>query len=247
MHTTCLPDALSGGPRPSRPTPGWGEAVGRLHVIPLVVSEASGLPSWATRQGAVMRMWYVIQVQTGQERQMAELIERVAKPQALDECFFPQYETEIKVRGQFVRCAKPLFGGYVIAVTGTPERVVRILRELPQFAHLLVQGDRFVPLAPEEVELIGGFTQAGERVVPMSMAVKVGDDVVVTSGPLKGHEGLISEINRHKSVAILRMELCGRTVSARVGLGVVSGARSASDRAFQTVGPQARVCLGVES
>ena len=189
----------------------------------------------------VMRMWYVIQVQTGQERQMAELIERVAKPQALDECFFPQYETEIKVRGQFVRCAKPLFGGYVIAVTGTPERVVRILRDLPQFAHLLVQGDRFVPLAPEEVELIGGFTQAGERVVPMSMAVKVGDDVVVTSGPLKGHEGLISEINRRKSVAILRMELCGRTVSARVGLGVVSGADTIEVRSLRAATGQAKV------
>lgn len=185
------------------------------------------------------RMWYVIQVQTGQERQMAELVERVAKPKAVDECFFPQYETEIKVRGRFVRVAKPLFGGYVVAVSNAPERIARILRELPQFAHLLTQGGRFAPLTPEEVELIGGFTQAGERVVPMSMGVKVGDDVVVTSDPLKGHEGLISEINRRKSVAVLRIQLCGRTVSARVGLGVVSGTVTSEVRALQAARGQA--------
>ena len=75
--------------------------------------------------------------------------------------------------------------------------------------------------------------------VPMSMGVKVGDDVVVTSGPLKGHEGLISEINRHKSVAVLRIQLCGRTVSARVGLGVVSGTVTSEVRALQAARGQA--------
>ena len=72
----------------------------------------------------------------------------------------------------------------------------------------------------------------------MSMGVKVGDDVVVTSGPLKGHEGLISEIKRRKSVAVLRLQLCGRIVSARVGLGVVSGVATGEIRVLQTAREQ---------
>ena len=56
----------------------------------------------------------------------------------------------------------------------------------------------------------------------MSLGIKEGDRVVVTQGPLVGHEGLIREINRRKSVAYLEFNLCGRRVSTRVGLGVLS-------------------------
>lgn len=180
-----------------------------------------------------MSTWYVIQVITGQERAMAELIERVADAQTCEECFFPQFETEIKVRGAWVRIRKPLFPGYIIAVSRRPEELVRQLRQMPQFARLLAMGEQFVPLAKEEVELIGGFTSKGDRVVPMSMGVKVGVDVVVTEGPLKGHEGLISEINRRKSTAYLQIQLCGRIVTARVGLGVLSAGATSEVRALQ--------------
>lgn len=88
-----------------------------------------------------------------------------------------------------------------------------------------------VPLAPEEQELIGGFTKAGERVVPMSEAVKVGEKVVITKGPLVGHEGLIREINRRKSTAYLEIDLCGRKVSTRVGIAVLSGAEGVDGHA----------------
>ena len=81
---------------------------------------------------------------------------------------------------------------------------------------------QFVPLAKEEVQLIGSFTHAGDRVVPMSEALKDGDRVVVTAGPLLGHEGLIKTINRRKSTAYLELDLCGRRVTTRVGLAVLS-------------------------
>lgn len=79
-----------------------------------------------------------------------------------------------------------------------------------------------MPLAKEEVQLIGGFTHRGDRVVPMSEALKDGDQVVVTAGPLLGHEGLIKTINRRKSTAYLELDLCGRRVTTRVGLAVLS-------------------------
>lgn len=62
----------------------------------------------------------------------------------------------------------------------------------------------------------------GDRVVPMSEALKDGDQVVVTAGPLLGHEGLIKTINRRKSTAFLELDLCGRRVTTRVGLAVLS-------------------------
>lgn len=64
-----------------------------------------------------------------------------------------------------------------------------------------------MPLAKEEVQLIGGLTHVGDRVVPMSEALKDGDKVVVTAGPLLGHEGLIKTINRRKSIAYLELDV----------------------------------------
>ena len=93
---------------------------------------------------------------------------------------------------------------------------------MDDFARVLSQDGQFVPLAKEETQLIGSFTNRGDRVVPMSEALKDGDRVVVTAGPLLGHEGLIKDINRRKCTAYLELNLCGRRVTTRVGLAVLS-------------------------
>lgn len=45
-------------------------------------------------------VWYVIQVVTGREQKTAESILDVVPHEVLQECFFPKYATEIKVKGQ---------------------------------------------------------------------------------------------------------------------------------------------------
>lgn len=93
---------------------------------------------------------------------------------------------------------------------------------MDDFARVLSQDGRFVPLAKEETQLIGSFTNRGDRVMPMSEALKDGDQVVVTAGPLLGHEALIKTINRRKSTALMELNLCGRCITTRVGLAVLS-------------------------
>lgn len=165
-----------------------------------------------------MLVWYVIQVINGREDIMRERIERVVPAGAMQELFYPQYQTEIKVHGEWVNTTKPLFPGYLICDTADPRTLQQYLLRMDDFARVLSQDGQFVPLAKEEVQLIGGFTHRGDRVVPMSEALKDGDQVVVTAGPLLGHEGLIKTINRRKSTAYLELDLCGRRVTTRVGL-----------------------------
>lgn len=175
-------------------------------------------------------MWYVVQVIKGREEAMAALIERVVPRDILEECFAPRYATERKVRGVWEPCERDLFPGYIIAITDDPAALERALVQLPEFARVISMGETFVPLSEEEVDLIGGFTKRGSRTVPMSRAVKEGERVMVVSGPLVGHEGLIREINRRKSLAFLEIDLCGRTVGVRMGLGVVSAPDSMESR-----------------
>lgn len=52
-------------------------------------------------------MWYVIQVINGREDIMRERIERMVPASAMQELFYPQFQTEIKVRrmGQYDQAA----------------------------------------------------------------------------------------------------------------------------------------------
>lgn len=167
-------------------------------------------------------MWYVIQVINGREDVMRERIERMVPAGAMQELFYPQFQTEIKIHGEWVNTTKPLFPGYLICDTADPRTVQQYLLRMDDFARVLSQDGQFVPLAKEETQLIGSFTNRGDRVVPMSEALKEGDQVVVTAGPLLGHEGLIKTINRRKCTAYLELNLCGRRVTTRVGLAVLS-------------------------
>lgn len=45
-------------------------------------------------------MWYVIQVINGREDVMRERIERMVPAGAMQELFYPKFQTEIKVHGE---------------------------------------------------------------------------------------------------------------------------------------------------
>lgn len=166
--------------------------------------------------------WYVMQVESGREQQMVNLARRVVDSVLLEEVFFPRYETEIKLRGKFVSIERPLIPGYVVLATRRPWEVGRSLKRVPKFSHVLTMGGEYVPLGKPERVLMSSFTRVGDRVVPMSTAVREGETVVIVDGPLVGLEGLVREVNRHKSTAYLELDLCGRKVPARVGLAVLS-------------------------
>ena len=185
--------------------------------------------------------WYVIQVPSGRERTMAQAIRRVAtETQAaqsaelvaqgvdaesepiLEECFSPRFQTQKKVHGAWEYVEEPLFPGYLIAVTARPDALKLALRRVPEFTRLLAVGETFVPLSESDQDLINTFTREGWRCAPMSFGVADGDRVVVTGGPLIGKEALIKRVNRRKSLAYLEFQICGRTVTTKVGLGILA-------------------------
>lgn len=168
-----------------------------------------------------MDKWYVVQVVGGKEYATRNLVERLVSADVLGECFVPAYETQIKFRGAWKTVQKPLFPGYVVAVTGDIDALRLCLRGVPEFTRVLTCGETFVPLDEVDKALICAFTQKDDRTVAMSFGVMDGDRVVVTAGPLMGHEGWISGINRHKNLAFLEIEMFGRTLKTKVGLGVL--------------------------
>ena len=86
---------------------------------------------------------------------------------------------------------------------------------------LIGTGDEIVPLSQEEIDLLLRMG-SDSQLVEMSSGIIENDRVQVLSGPLKGMEGSIRKINRHKRMAYLEVEMFGRTVEMKVGLEIVS-------------------------
>lgn len=178
-------------------------------------------------QGAAERndRWYVIQVQSGKEELLCELILGADGRSLVSECFCPSFATQKKVKGEWKNVTQALLPGYVIAVTGNVEGLRHRLNRVAGFTRLLKMGEDFVPLSFEEKSWFSEYTSKGQREIPMSMGVMEGDTVRVISGPLKGHEAWITGINRRKCLAFIKVDMFGREIETKVGLGVLKGNR----------------------
>ncbi len=165
---------------------------------------------------------HVVQVAGGQEAKAVEMITSLAR-ESVEDCFIPMREVVRQQEGKWHRKLEKLFPGYVFVQTADPELIRKTLRQIPAFTRMLTSaGDMCLPLSADEVVWINANTSADTRVMEMSEGIIEGDRVMVTSGPLKGHEASIARIDRHKRLAWVDMGMFGRGKMIRVGLEVVS-------------------------
>lgn len=174
--------------------------------------------------------WYVIQVRSGHEQAMCDVIQRtceefdklsMVEDPLVEEVFSPRYATKTKFHGEWKEVERPLLPGYVIASTFRPEDLGAALRTIPELTKMLALGETFVPLREEERLWIEESTKQGDRVLPLSIAISKGDSFAVSEGPLKGKEGLITKVNRHKCFAIVELHVGQMTIRMRVGLAII--------------------------
>lgn len=164
-------------------------------------------------------MWYVIQVYTGKELEIAQQCrDRVVADG--EDVFVPLAERWTKIRGERTLITSRLFPGYVFIETDQIEDFYKRLNRIYAMTKVLRTGEEMTPIRPEEEEYL---KQLGgeEHVVKYSEGYIEGDKLVVTSGPLKDFEGKVKKILRHKRLVVLEVPLLGHTVEVTVGLGVV--------------------------
>lgn len=165
---------------------------------------------------------YVIQVSSGKESRMVELIDKFVGEDLVRECFIPRCEVMRRYRGKWHKRIETLMPGYLFIECKDVGRVNEELRRVPAFTRLLGNDDRFIPLTDDEARWLNAFTDLGDRVVKMSEGVIEGDKAIILSGPLKNREGNISRIDRHKRIAYLDLPVMGRTKMVKVGLEIVA-------------------------
>ena len=164
-------------------------------------------------------MWYVIQVYTGKEEETADQC-RARVAVGAEEVFVPLVERMTKVRGEWEVVRTRLFPGYVFIETDRPGDLYMRRKEVKVMTRLLKTGEEITPLYREEEEYLRSLEDE-EHVVRYSEGYLEGERLVVTSGALKGQEGKIRKILRHKRLVVLEVPLLGREVEVTLGLGVV--------------------------
>lgn len=164
-------------------------------------------------------MWYVVQVRSGTEHNIRIQCNKKIPDTIMERCFIPYYEEKKKQNGSWNTLQKILFPGYIFMITEDVEKLFFHLKTIEGMTKLIGTGNDIIPLTEEEIiflQRLGG----EEQIVSMSEGIIEGTQVIITSGPLMGMEGLIQKIDRHKRKAWLDLELFGRMQQVEVGLEI---------------------------
>ena len=163
-------------------------------------------------------MWYVVQVRSGTEHNIRIQCNKKIPDTIMERCFIPYYEEKKKQNGTWNTLQKVLFPGYIFMITEDVEKLFFHLKTIEGMTKLIGTGQDIIPLK-EEITFLKRFG-GEEQIVSMSEGIIEGTQVIITSGPLMGMEGLIQKIDRHKRKAWLDLELFGRMQQVEVGLEI---------------------------
>ena len=165
-------------------------------------------------------MWCVIQVLTGKEEKIRHACEKYIDGNILDETFIPFRKCRRKRNGVWKDEKTVLFPGYVFLITEHPDELYDQLRRVEGMTKLLRDEHTVQQLTENEEELLKNL--GGENhIVEMSYGYIEGQKVNITEGPLKGLEGQISKIDRHKRQCIVEVDMFGQKTRMTVGLEIV--------------------------
>lgn len=167
-----------------------------------------------------MENWYAVQVKTGKEQDTADLCRKIVDDEILLESFIPRYERMKRYQGEWHKEQLPMFPGYIFLVTERVDELFRELKAVPELTKILGDGVMFIPIRDEEKALLLNLGNEN-HVTEMSSGYLVGDRVAILTGPMKGMEGKIKKIDRHKRVAVLGVRMFGGCVDVRIGLEIV--------------------------
>ena len=120
-----------------------------------------------------------------------------------------------------------IFPGYIFVETNDVQRLFKQLYFTPGFQKLLgreADTDNFVPLDKDESRMIDILYSANNnRITEISnIEVREGEMIRVLDGPLAGLETQIKKVDLHKRTVTVEYMLCGRLVTSKVGINIVT-------------------------
>ena len=159
--------------------------------------------------------WYIIQADSGFEKQvMRSILERI-KLSGLEDAFgdvlVPTEEVVEMRDGKKRKSERKFFPGYVLIQMSMSEDTWHIIKECPKVLGF-VGGtpEKPAPITDKEASLIlNRLDQTGDKPRPKTM-FEPGEEVLVVDGPFLDFKGLVEEVNYEKSKLMLTVNVFNR-------------------------------------
>ncbi len=165
-------------------------------------------------------MWYVAHTYSGYENKVKENIEaaviRRNMSDIIHEVVVPMHKVEETKNGERKVLDKKIFPGYVLVkmfMTDDSWYVVRNIRGVTGFVG---PASKPVPLTEKELLNLG----INEEKILM-VDFKVGEEILVLSGPFEDHIGSIEEINTDKRKVKVTISIFGRETPVELDFGQI--------------------------
>lgn len=166
-------------------------------------------------------MWYVIHTMAGLEQKCMQQCQECIDASAYRDMFIPRYITKKHFKKAWHEVIKPLFPGYLFVDTDEIEPIILGLKQFRQYTKLLRDGEMISPIKKDEQEFLW-LMMDKDYVVQYSEGFLIGDEVYITSGPLKRTQGWIRTVDRHRRIAKMEIPIFGRQTLIEVGLGTIA-------------------------
>jgi len=170
--------------------------------------------------------WYVLFVYNGKENKVVEALNSHFKGEELFP-FVPKKDKWFIGKGKKIKEKKLFFPGYVfIETTLNAKEFIRFTKHFIETSHdiirLLHNSDDRNDIAVKDRERKAWVYLLGDnKCVEESVGFIENDKVFIEYGPLRGLEGTIKKINRHKREAYIEVEIMGRRMKMSVAVQII--------------------------
>ena len=173
--------------------------------------------------------WYVVHTYSGYENKVKADIEKTIENRKLQdqilEVQVPLEEVvEIK-NGKESNVSKKVFPGYVLINMIMNDATWYVVRNTRGVTGFVGPGSKPVPLAEEEVRVLGLSVREAEKETKketrtetkIEIDIEVGDNIKIVSGAWEGTIAEVKEINHHKQSVVIDVDMFGRPTSVEIG------------------------------
>lgn len=176
----------------------------------------------ATEEKHADAHWYALQVYSGHENKVRNLLEKRigenANPNVIvHQVLVPTQEVmEIK-QGKKTRVTKNLYPGYILVEALMNEETQYFINSINGIIKFLGAGSTPTPLREREVnKILGRIDEVKEPVEDVMIPFDVGDAVDVTEGPFSDFSGTVEEVYHDKGKVKVTVSLFGRPTSVEL-------------------------------
>jgi len=158
------------------------------------------------------RNWYVLHTYSGYEDSVAKNLRHRVESLGMEDKIFnvlvPK-EKKIKIKnGKKKVVEEKVYPGYVLVEMIVTDDSWYVVRNTPNVTGFVGAGTTPVPVSKTEIEEISKLSKEEEP--SFKINVDVGDNVRITDGPFKDHEGKVSNIDEEQGKVQVMVNLFGR-------------------------------------